>query len=249
MPNPSISIQLYTVRDALASDVAGTLARLKAIGYSNVELFGFQDDVETYEAALSFSGLKAPSAHALLLNRDVTPVFEAAQRLGVSTVIDPDIHYSRWTTRDDVETAATELNEISRKAADFGLKVGYHNHSWEVRNRLGSVTALEVFADSLDEAVALEVDTFWVEVGGVSSIELLGRLGERVKFLHVKDGPLSENPDDQVGLGKGEIDVHGIIAAAPHAMRIVELDGTRGGLFGELEDSYAYLRSEATQTS
>lgn len=245
MSASNISVQLYTVRDALASDIPGTLARLQSIGYTNVELFGFLDHVETYEAALSSTGISAPSAHALLLGKDLRSIFEAARRLGVSTLIDPDIAASRWTTREDIEQAAAELNAISRQAVDAGLTVGYHNHSWEVRNRFGSTTALEIFADSLDDAVSLEVDTFWVEVGGVSAIDLLRVLGERVKFIHIKDGPISENADDQVGLGKGSIDLQGILAAAPQALRVVELDGSRGDLFAELADSFAFLESEA----
>lgn len=243
MSNSNISVQLYTVRDALASDIPATLARLRGIGYTNVELFGFLDHVDSYETALASTGISAPSAHALLLGKELEPIFDAAGRLGVGTLIDPDIEASRWTTREDIEQAAAELNAVARRAADAGFSVGYHNHSWEVSNRFGSTTALEIFADRLDDSVCLEVDTFWVEVGGVSAIELLQILGERVKFLHIKDGPLSENADDQVGLGKGSVDVRGIIAAAPHALRVVELDGSRGDLFVELADSFNYLES------
>jgi sugar phosphate isomerase/epimerase len=54
-------------------------------------------------------------------------------------------------------------------------------------------TALEYFANLLDPAVVLEVDTYWVAVGGQGPVDILTELGDRVKFIHIKDGPLSQN--------------------------------------------------------
>jgi sugar phosphate isomerase/epimerase len=87
----------------------------------------------------------------------------------------------------------------------------------------------------------LEVDTYWVQTGGVDAVALLRRLGDRVRFLHVKDGPATLETMDQVAVGAGSLDVLAIIGAAPQALRVVELDDFAGDVFEALRDSVAYL--------
>lgn len=241
MSQSQLSVQLYTVREALASDLPGTLRRIADLGYGNVELYGFVDLAEQYSELLPTVGLAAPSAHARLLGNDVAAIFEAAKRIGVTTVIDPHIDRDLWTTREGIAGAAVSLNEIARIGADHGLTIGYHNHWWETENRIDGTPALEVFADHLDAGVVLEVDTYWAEVGGVSAADLLRTLGERVQLIHVKDGPLTHDDHDQVAVGSGKVDILDILAASPQALRVVELDGCTGDIFDALADSFAYL--------
>ena len=161
MSQSQLSVQLYTVRDALARDLPGTLRRVADLGYRNVELFGFVDLADQYSELLPAVGLAAPSAHAGLLGQDVAVIFEAAKKVGVTTVIDPSIDRTRWTTKEDIASSAADLNEIAKIGADHGLTVGYHNHWWETENRIGGAARTEVFADHLDAEVVLEVDTYW----------------------------------------------------------------------------------------
>jgi sugar phosphate isomerase/epimerase len=236
-----LSVQLYTVRDALASDLPGTLRRVADLGYRNVELFGFVALADQYSELLPSVGLAAPSAHAGLLGQDVAVIFEAAKKVGVTSVIDPSIDRTRWTTKEDIASSAASLNEIAKQAADHGLTIGYHNHWWETENRIGGAPALQVFADHLDAGVVLEVDTYWAELGGVSAADLLRVLGERVQLIHVKDGGLTHDDQDQVAVGSGKLDILDILAASPQALRVVELDGFNGDVFDALADSFAYL--------
>ncbi|HEY8718388.1 sugar phosphate isomerase/epimerase [Pengzhenrongella sp.] len=247
MSQSQLSVQLYTVRDALAADLGGTLRRVGELGYRNVELFGFVDLVDQYAELLPAAGLLAPSAHARLLDQDVAVIFAAAAKLGVTTVIDPHIDNALWTTRDGVASAAASLNEIAKVGAGHGLVIGYHNHWWETENRIDETPALEIFADHLDPAVVLEVDTYWAEVGGTSAADLLRRLGERVQLIHVKDGAVTRDDQDQTAVGAGDLDILAILAAAPQALRVVELDGFSGDIFDALRDSFAYLTANGVR--
>ena len=238
-PNP-LSVQLYTVRDALAANPEAALERLAAIGFTTVELFGFVDRADHYAELLPRFGLTPSSAHANLLDKDLVPIFEAARKIGITTVIDPSIQPPTWADSDAVVLAANQLNEIAKVAADLGITVGYHNHWWEFRE-LDGTTALEAFADNLDPEVVLEVDTYWAQVGGVDAAQLLGRLGDRVRFIHVKDGDISEDNKAQVAVGSGRMPVLDVLAAAPQAVRVVELDDFEGDVFDALADSVAYL--------
>lgn len=241
MSRRGISVQLYTVRDALERDLPGTLGRLAALGFSQVEPFDVVRRADAVAAGLAEHGLTAPSGHVMLIGEDLDAVFAAARTVGMTTVIHPMVEAAAWAERDSVEAIARGLNDVAARAADRGLVVGYHNHAWELESAIGGRPALEVFADLLDDRVVLEVDTYWVQTGGVSPVELLKRLGERVTHLHVKDGPATMDTKAQVALGSGVLDVPGILAAAPDAMRVLELDDCSTDVFDALRDGLAYL--------
>ena len=239
------SVQLYSVRDAIALDLPGALKRVADIGFKNVELYNFVDRYEEYRAALADNGLAAPTAHAKLAGQELEPIFTAAQALGITTVIDPHIDEARWTSRESIASIAADLNAAATAASAFGLNVGYHNHAFELEILIDGVPALEILAEYLDEGVLLEVDTYWAAVGGQDVVELLGRLGSRVQFLHVKDGPLTKNDKEQQAVGQGKMPVGAILEARPSALRIVELDDFDGDVFDALVDSYSYLTAGA----
>lgn len=240
-----LSVQLYSVRDAMASDLPGTLRRIADLGFQQVEPYAFADRAAEYTAALQAAGLTAPSTHTSLIGADLDGLFAAAKAAGIDTVIDPHIDESRWGTREDIEAIAAELNGIAAQAADHGLRVGYHNHAFELRIRIDGGSALEVLAAALDPRVVLEVDTYWAEVGGEPAPALLERLGDRVQFLHIKDGPITQSDVDQVPAGQGRMPIREILAAAPQALPVIEFDGYAGDVFEGIAESRRYLTEEA----
>ena len=236
-----LSVQLYSVRDALAADLPGTLDRIAGLGFANVELFGFVDRVDEYRTALANSGLTALSAHAPLWEEhDAERALEAAAALGVSTLIEPMIRHG-WESADGVAAIAERLGQVAVQAGPLGIEVGYHNHTWEFESRIEGRGAFDVFTDRLDPAVVLEIDTYWAEVGGASAPALLARLGERVRLLHVKDGPRTTDAAAQQPAGAGDMPVGEILAAAPEAVRVIEFDGYAGDLFDGLAQSLRFV--------
>jgi sugar phosphate isomerase/epimerase len=240
-----LSVQLYTVRDAIATDLPGTLRRIADIGFTNVELAGYVDRADEYAAALQAAGLQAPSGHARLLGgEDVEAILTASVTVGLTTLIDPFVDPERWTNREDVEAIARELSAIAVRAADHGLALGYHNHWFEFENRIDGVSAFEVFADAVHEDVVLELDTYWCQVGGDSAVEIIGKLGDKIRFLHVKDGDGTKDNKHQVAVGAGVMPVREILAAAPDALHVVELDDHDGDVFQAVADSYTFLSAD-----
>ncbi|WP_159618347.1 sugar phosphate isomerase/epimerase family protein [Ruania rhizosphaerae] len=238
----SISVQLYSVRNEMAIDIAATLRRVADIGYRSAEAYGFVDRVHEYREARRVSGLNISSGHASLLEAsDPVATFEAAEAVGITTVIEPGLGGDKWESRESVEGLAARLNELAVRGADYGLRIGYHNHWWELAEIEGT-PALEIFAAALDERVILEVDTYWAEVGGVSAAALLERLGSRVTHIHVKDGPLTRDNKAQLPAGAGQAPVEAILAAAPEAVRVVEFDDYDGDVFEGIATSLGYLQ-------
>ncbi|WP_326950998.1 MULTISPECIES: sugar phosphate isomerase/epimerase family protein [unclassified Amycolatopsis] len=236
-----LSVQLYSVRDAFAADPADTLRRLAAIGFTQVEPYGVVENVEALRAGLPANGLTAPTAHARLIGADQAAVFAAAAELGIGLVIDPLVKPEQWQDPADIAATADALNAAAKVAAEHGVGVGYHNHWWELESRIDGRAAFEVFADQLDPAVALEVDTYWATAGGENAAALLGRLGDRVKAIHVKDGGLATDASGQLPAGQGQVPIAEVLAAAPTALRVVEFDAFDGDLFEAIAASHAFL--------
>lgn len=238
----SYSLQLYTLRSALEKDLPGTIRKVADIGYGQVEPYNFVAMANELGAALRENGLTAPSGHAPLLSEDQDEIFAAARSLGIQTVIEPYIPAGQWQSAADIRATAEKLNAAARKAAGYGIRVGYHNHQWELEATVEGRTALEHFADLLDPEVVLEVDAYWAAVGGQDPVELLARLGTRVRFIHIKDGPLTTDTRAQQPAGQGNLPVLDVIAAAKSLeVGVVEFDDYAGDIFEGIDQSLSFL--------
>lgn len=259
MTAPKISVQLYSVYGPSEADLDGTLGKLADIGFRYVEAFDFVRRVGALKASYDKYGLSSPTAHAILVEAGIatpdglldTPpadeVFAAAKELGVEVVIDPYVPPARWIEKADIEHTAQVLNEAAAKAAEYGLKVGYHNHDHEFAHSFDGVSGYELFASLLDPSVVLELDMYWATAAGQDLPALLGRLGDRVIAVHVKDGPMrpgisaAQLPDDQTPAGKGDVPLAAALAATSASYAVVEFDKYAGDIFEGIAESYAFL--------
>lgn len=240
------SLQLYTVRAEIEQDPVRTLQRVADIGFTAVEPYNFSVNTKLLLDGLYNSGLTAPSGHASLLGSDQERIFEAANKLGITTVVVPYIAPQRWMDLEGIRATADSLNAAARVGAQYGVAVGYHNHEFELETKVDGRTSLEILCDHLEPSVVLELDMYWAAVGGEDAVDLLGRLNDRVRLLHVKDGPITKETRHQVAVGAGRMPVRDILAAARSAeIAAVELDDFDGDIFKAIEDSWAYLHEAA----
>ena len=203
------SFQLYTVRGPLEEDLEGTVKRVAELGFTAVEPYNFVATADALAAALTANGLTAPSGHAPLLRDDQDEIFQAAQKLGIGTVIDPHVDSARWTTEADIKETAKALNEAAAKGAGYGVAVGYHNHEFELENRIDGRSALEVLAENLGSSGSC---SRWTRTGLPSAEKSRSRcwterLGDGWRFIHIKDGPLTKVDKDQVAVGAGKMPI------------------------------------------
>lgn len=242
------SVQLYTVRDHLTETAQreSTLKRLADIGFTAVEPYDPTTDPRGFRALADDLGLTVSGAHAMALVRepDPAPVFEAIAAIGTDLAILPaGIEHEEFTTHDGLKRAADQLNALAAKAAEAGMRFGYHNHWWEFEPVFEGRHALEVLADLVDPAVVFEVDTYWSTVGGADTPAVLERLGDRVVALHVKDGPAVKG-EPNVAVGSGAMPVPAVLAAAPRdAWRVIEFDECATDVFDALAASLEYVNS------
>ena len=252
MTSNPLALQLYTVRDEIATGRAAVLAAIRSCGYGAVEPYDVRADPDAQRAGLDEAGLAVCSVHARALGEEAEALLDGARRLGADTVIVPAVPPERFAGRAAVAALARDLNEAAARAADAGLRFGYHNHDFEFAQVDGRA-ALEVLADALDPGVLLEVDTYWAAVGlqdPGAVPALLGRLGDRVRYLHVKDGPATSRDDSMTAVGTGRMPVTEILAAAPAAeWHVVELDRCATDMLTAVRDSIGWLAERGLATA
>jgi inosose dehydratase len=125
------------------------------------------------------------------------------------------------------------FTEIGKRIADFGLKLGFHNHMNSVGQAPEAVDA--ILNESDPTYLHLELDVAHYLQGGGDPAAAIRKYGRRILFMHFKDvrGPVGNEGYEWVELGKGRVDFPHVFAAL-HAISfrgwgIVELDRVPAG--------------------
>ncbi len=243
MPSP-IALQLYTLRDALAQDFAGTLQQVADIGYVGVETAPgtFGDSPASAAKLFSDLGLTVSSAHSPLpLGEKKQEVLDTLGALNCKRLILAWQPPELFQSEDGIKKVCALLNEAAPIAKANGLTIGYHNH-WFEYGLLNNRLTADIMLEQLDPSVFLEVDVYWVQTGGQNPAEIVRRLGARAPLLHIKDGPCQIEAD-MTALGEGVVDLPGVIAASGGSAEwlVVELDRCATDMLEAVRKSYTYL--------
>ena len=238
-----VSVQLYSVREALAGDFEGTVRQIADMGYVGVEPYGGMP-CELSDAAGLFDelDLKVQSSHVPFPdaeNQDT--VLAIAEAYDLNRVCIAFMPPSEFDSLDAIKTTCEKLNRAGEFARANDLSLGYHNHWWEYKQLNGTAT-LDLMLAELDDNVFLQVDTYWAQVGGLDAVEVVKQVGARAPLIHLKDGSLDKD-DNMTAVGGGKMDVPGIIAATADTAdwHIVELDRCATDMLQAVQDSYTYL--------
>jgi sugar phosphate isomerase/epimerase len=237
---PRIGLQLYTVRDAIAEDLPGTLERVAAMGYRGVETAFFGDVVPPEAPALLRDlGLEVFAAHTNLpLGEDADAALRAAELLGAPRLVWHGWpRDDRYDTRDGIMQLAGEFNRAGRITAAHGRVLAIHNHWWECEEIDGE-PAWRIFLAELDPGIGFELDAYWATFAGADAAAVAAEMGNRLMLLHLKDGPIARH-EPMTALGTGRMDIPPVLAtAADHpAWVVVELDEVAGDPFAAVAES------------
>ena len=224
-----VGLQLYSVRQHMPKDVPGTLAKIRAMGFREVEGGGdYGLGVAGFLAELRKAGLSVTSSHFGYEDwgRDKAARVGRARELGARYTGLAWIPHKERFTRDDAQRAAASFNEWGAATKAAGLRFIYHIHGYEfVESPEG--TLFDTIAKQTDPAlVAFQADIFWVRRGGCDPVALFERYPGRFATTHLKDiakgtevcKPDGTAPDEtSVPLGEGMIDWPSVLRAAQKA--------------------------------
>ena len=261
-----IGLELFTVRAECEKDFPGTLEKVAAIGYKEVELFDFYGrEASEVRRLLSSAGLVAPSSHTLSyvlsarsqlseVRRDWEKLIEYAAELGVHCLGGSIGGVSKLNPLDDYKRLADLMNAVGEQCKRAGLQFAYHNLNLEFREYDGVVPYDWLLGHTDPQTVWLEIDCYWLTRAGRDPVEYFKKYPGRTPLLHIKDrkpgyAP-STNPDAGPGpfteVGYGTINWKRILAAAPGGgLRhyYVEQDFCDRPVFESLKMSYDYLKN------
>ncbi len=250
-----LSIQLYTVRDQIKEDLRGSIKKIADLGFNNVETAFWPEGVSLEHAAavLKEFKLNVSSCHIELPIGAYQKTFLAtAKAFNCKNMIWhgwPED--KRYSSLEGTKELVKIYNDANKFAKANGLKFGLHNHWWEFRNKVSDKYVYEILLEGLDKDIFFEIDTYWVKVAGHDPAKIIQQFGDRVKMMHVKDGPALfndklaiDNPDPMTPVGQGTQNFPAIFKAASSKCEwlVIEMDKTTIDVFDALKQSVDFMK-------
>ena len=235
-----LGIQLYSVRDDMKTDPSGTLKKLSAIGYRNVEhanyvngkFYGYTP--EDFKKVLFDLNLNMISGHCGMTaahwddtKNDFTDTWKKtvadAATVGQKYVISPSLNEEARTNMDLLKKFMMMFNKSGELCKANGMKFGYHNHDFEFTTKIGDENLYDYILKNTDpNLVAQQIDVGNMYGAGGRAIEIMKKYPGRFELMHVKDeikaakGEMAE-PYESTILGKGVVGTKEIVDyARPH---------------------------------
>jgi sugar phosphate isomerase/epimerase len=227
--------QLYTIREHLTDSAAvkSAIEETAAMGYEQVETFGFNESgffgytPEHFHGLLSESALASPSGHYLpmeIVTPEVGPIstasipdmLDAAEKLGQHWIVVPWMNEA-WRTQEGYQHLVVYLSQLGEAARERGMVAAWHNHDFEFEpidtNDPEGMTAYDYLMKSLEGTnVVFEMDLHWVAFAGEDPVDWFEQYPGRFPLWHVKD--FAADTTTQVPVGQGVIDWERIFAHA-----------------------------------
>lgn len=221
-PRHKMGLQLFTIRDAMARDVGDTLKRIAAMGYQEVETYGFDPGgigyyglpAKAFAQRLRDNDITSPSGHYDLnkfvttsvddLNRYVDRCVEGAHALGQAYITWPVLDAASRTI-ETFKVVAERLNGIGERVGKAGLQLAYHNHGFEFAEQDGQLGYDIILKNTDPKLVKLQVDLYWLAHDSKQPAHYwFQRAPGRFVMWHVKD--MHRVSRDYTELGNGTID-------------------------------------------
>ena len=214
-----IGLELYSVRNAMRADPERTLAAIRTIGYTDVELLwsfnNFDRTPQQVRATLDHEGLRAPSAHMApeTMLKDWEKSLDTARLLGHQYLIVPSLTPDTQHSLDAWRRWADRFNTAGMAARKAGIWLAFHNEPDHMKP-IDGIVPYDLFVKLLDpSAVRLQLDVGNMAMGGGDPMQYLQRYRNRFGSFHLKDFVADRSHDTE--LGKGVFDLKRFLAAVP----------------------------------
>jgi len=245
-----IGLQLYTIRDAMAKDVPGSLKKISDIGIKNLEMASYANgkfygyEPAEFKKMVTDLGMEIISSHTQVEALGITldnakKMAEDHAKIGVKYCIQPWVVEEARKTLDSYKKMAAEWNKVGGIMKEHKIQFGYHNHNFEFDKVEGKIPYYDVFMVELDkDLVTMELDLFWATKAGQNPVDMFKKYPGRFQLFHMKDMFTKEAPfykpstNDFAPVGAGLINFKEILAAKDIAgMKyiFVEQDSTKDG--------------------
>ncbi|BAU55136.1 TIM barrel protein [Mucilaginibacter gotjawali] len=232
-----VGLQLYSVRDAMMKDPAGSLKKLADMGYIHVEHANYVDrkfygyNAKDFKKLLIDNGLQMPSGHTVMVAEDWDNAkndftdkwkytIQDAAEVGQRYVVSPWLDEKLRTDMDALKRFMDQFNKCGELCKSNGMTFGYHNHNFEFSTKVNGTTLYDYILTNTDPSlVAQQMDVGNMLGAGGIALDLLKKYPGRFELMHVKDEIKSTTGGGMDGydstiLGTGVMPVKDIVKEA-----------------------------------
>ncbi|HEY8780499.1 MAG TPA: TIM barrel protein [Mucilaginibacter sp.] len=232
-----LGLQLYSVRDAMGKDPAGSLKKLADMGWIHVEhanyinrkFYGYS--AKDFKKLLADLALQMPSGHTVMTAHDWDTAkndftdkwkytIEDAAEVGQRYVISPWLDESLRTDMDALKRFMEQMNKCGELCKAHGISFGYHNHNFEFKTKIGDGDLYDYILKNTDPTLVVQQMDIGNMLGaGGNALDLLKKYPGRFELMHVKDEIKSDTGQGMDGydstiLGQGVMPVKEIVKEA-----------------------------------
>lgn len=209
----NVGINLYSIREPMLTDAAGTLKSLAKIGYKEIEsaksvkgnYYGLQP--KEIKQITKDLGLTLRSGH-VPVNGDWQKSIDAAAEAGQQYLVAAGIP-SRGQTVDNYKKVAEIFNKAAEECQKSNLVFGYHNGGADFAQENGQVLYDVLLQNTDPNLVKMELDLGWAIVGGGDPVKYFDQYPGRFPLWHIKD--IKKDKAESTEFGKGRIDITGLL--------------------------------------
>ena len=262
-----IGLQLFTIRDAMEKDPIGSLKKARAMGYEDLEIYGYDgyknmyygfkaDDFKKHLEDLELTSTSGHYGFHSYFNKSNDDLYRYVDQciIGAHSL---GQKYITWPWLDP-ESRSIEafkklvdiLNRVGERITKSGLGFAYHNHNFEFIDHDGQNGYELILKHTDPEVVKLQLDLYWVKhASKLSPTELIAKQPGRFVMWHIKD--MDKVTRDYTELGNGSIDYTKILPeASKSGLEYYYLE--QGGNYAHnsmrsIEDSIAYFKQNLQQ--
>lgn len=253
--NP-LGIQAYTFRGSWPRGIEATLDTIQKLGITEMEggpIPGMS--TEELRKQLDKRNIKMPSIGAdyTALAKSTDETIKNAKILGASYVMVASIPHDRsGFTLENAKKAVEDFNRSGKILKENGITLTYHNHGFEFVPYKDGTLFDYLVQNTNPEYVSFEMDILWTAFPGQDPVKLLNKYGSRWKLMHLKDlkkgvkGDLSGGTPktNDVALGKGSIDIEGVLKAAKKAgVKHYFIEDESPSYLKQIPETIAYIKS------
>lgn len=189
------------------------LSEIKQAGYDGAELgssLAFLGESEGLRALLTELDLALATLVVPTLAPDARQRVDYAAHFGVTVLMvgGGTRPKNRPVEKRDMEPYARALGELAGYAAQYGMELAQHTHPGAIT---GTTEEALMLLDMVPDSVGVTADTAHLQQAGSDPVAAIGRFGDRLKHLHLKDYRAAT--DELLELGRGEVDLAGVMAA------------------------------------
>lgn len=198
-----LGIQLWSVREDMKADPAGTIEKIGSIGYTFIEAAGYQGGAfygyspEDFKALVEKAGMEFRGSHTGSNVPDSSnwestmawwdTCIDAHARAGVKYIVQPWMNNVGYESLSGLRRYCDYFNAVGEKCNAKGIRFGYHNHDGEFKSINDTVIYDFMLQNTDPDKVMFQLDLYWINKGGKVAADYFKAYPGRFESWHLKD--------------------------------------------------------------